>query len=281
MHLPLMLEETQATAQAAGLAYWQLLVAGGLSDIDDVVGRPLKAGLNECTIVSSSDEAAAPYLIGTWDTHASAAASGVIVRRIPDDRPKTLGLSVYGWPLQDGIGETGLACANANLVADVIAPGVSFIAMVAPLVSCTTLGDAIDLARRVPHCSGRFYALANKSEYTGLEVLPPERVHLSTAHVAHTNHYVLPGTREHEGRPQYEDSQDRLVHAGRVESAARGQRSAVLAEMFQDAKLIRTGSGDDDATGAFYVLRPGDQAIDVMWIMGTNDKDVHMVRYNL
>jgi hypothetical protein len=263
---PAVYMETTATARAANVAYWMLVVAGALSDIDDLVSRVFNkpnATRPECTLIPARLAEGAVILSGTWDTHADAARYHLVLRRDPIAQPATLALTTFGWPMQQGVTSAGLAFAITNLVARTAGTGIPYIAVLPAVAACHTFEAALRTLRRLPHCSGRFYAMADESTYSGIEIVPGVGAFTTKAHEPHTNHYVNNDARQWEGRPDLiSASVTRLVMAGAKAGSARTIRSAgELLQLYEDRALTQHGRGDADRTGATFVVSPSERVL--------------------
>lgn len=255
--------ESAATAAAAGVAYWKLIVAGAFSDVDDVVSQhPRKPGvtpLNECTIASVRLGSGRPAIAGTWDTHASAAESLVLVRRRPTHGVATVALSTVGWPMQQGVTSNGVGFAVANLVASTVSDGLPYIAALPELVQARTARDSVRAASNLEHCSARFYAFADAAGVSSVEVVPSAGAFESESSDVHTNHFVHSQCLHWEGRAGSVD--DSIRRRERLSEALADMRAeeitvSALVAAIRTSGVRQFGDADDDRTGAVYVIDP-------------------------
>jgi hypothetical protein len=264
--LPEVFDESEATARAAGVEHWQLLVAGGFSDIIDlslraVGGRSLQG---ECTIWPERVSGVLRYLVGTWDTHASAADALVLVERLPAQGPGLVALSTVGWPMQQGVTDAGLAFTTANLVARQVYPGTSFICALPSIAQCSSVSEAAARASEIPLCSARYYALLDASgAFVALET--DGRSSWSRAdQIMHANHFCIVDDSEIEGRPEIVAQSKRRCGAAEVFSGRSvGGGEQILAEMGGSSarEIIQSGVGRDDRTCATFVIDPVTRSI--------------------
>ena len=264
--LPEVFEETAATARAAGIPYWKLVVAGAVSDVSDVAGRGNVRGaavLSECTILVARTEAQGVVIAGTWDSHATATEHLAICERRPNGLPATTALTTAGWPMQQAVNSAGIGLVVANVVGANVANGVPFIAVLPEIARAQTLAEAGPTVARVPHASGRFYVIGDASAARGFEVVPTVGI-FEDDHVpmVHTNHYLFEDARPHEGRPQaLESSELRLAIAGRLADESREVTAVELVKALAHSGVCQDGDGDGDRTGAIFAIVPKDGSI--------------------
>jgi hypothetical protein len=163
--LPALAREVEATARTAGVSPAELVVAGGYTDVCDALAaitRTVRTEvIDECTVAESSDP---PFIVGTWDTHRSAVAALVLLRRVPDGGTETLALTTAGWPAQQGVNERGLAFAITNLTPrTAAASGLPYIAVNARLAESLSVRDFTEVATRLRYASGHSYLLVDAS----------------------------------------------------------------------------------------------------------------------
>jgi|GEM_PF-6428353 len=255
--------ESEATARSANLPHWELLVAGGFSDILDVVGRRVhtKATTPECSIWPIRSGNGAAQIVGTWDSHASASQSLVVIHRRPLYGPETLALSTAGWPMQQGITSSGLAFAIANMVARTESLGTSYICALPEIVKAANATQAAEVARRIPLCSARYFALADANgSFCGVESDGRDSW-CTNEFLSHTNHFILDGAASVEARTEYAlASEQRRLSAQRFSNAP----TPSFDELFRaisyndgtDRSILQSGMGREDRTCAAFVLDP-------------------------
>lgn len=266
--LPRVFEETTSTARAANIDYWELVVAGGYSDVEDVVTRSA-AGLgpsrSDCTLLPCIVDDGHILLAGTWDSHATAERSLVLVERRVDAGPHTLALSTAGWPMQQGVTSAGIGFAIANLVARTPHTGVSYIAVLPALAAAVTLEEVVDRLTSVSSCSARFYALCDEhGRYAGVET-DGRQFWTSGVPAVHTNHFLSAAGRGVEGRDT-SASEARRQKAMEELDMSSIHDAASLFEVLEvndgtDTSISRRGEGRADRSCAGFVLDPGGRSL--------------------
>jgi isopenicillin-N N-acyltransferase-like protein len=269
--LPDVHAEMAATARSAHVSCWELIVAGALSDVIDVVARHAPPArppqpLNECTLTATRLPGAGDdvVLCGTWDSHAFATGSLALCRRRPTRGPATLALTTFGWPMQQGVTSDGLGFTIANLVAKRTGSGVPFVAALAHAATKRSAQDAATGVSALPHASARFYMFSDQASYVGVEIAPGRDAVIDRSVPAcHTNHFLSPALLASEGRPRELDSSRRRLRRARqlVERAGSGDTPMSRLGALTDDQIVATGSGDADRTGAIFALAPTERAI--------------------
>jgi hypothetical protein len=260
--------ESEATARAAGLSHWKLLVAGGFSDILDVVARRMnvKAATSECSIWQTRSSDGTPRIVGTWDSHASARRSLIIVRRRPARAVETIALSTAGWMMQQGVTSAGLAFAIANMVARTEFLGTSYICALPEIVKAANAPQAAEVARRIPLCSARYFALADAGgNFRGVETDGRDSW-CTNEFLSHTNHFILNGTASVEARTEYAlASEQRRLSAQRFSKIATPSIEDLFGAISYndgtDRSILQSGMGREDRTCAAFVLNPLERAL--------------------
>lgn len=264
--LPEVADEIRGIAEAADVAPWQLLVAGGYSDIDHLIADA-KAGDNcspiaECTLVPAIDDTGTLLLAGTWDSHASAQNALVLVERHPSGGSATLALTTAGWPMQQGVTSAGLGFAIANLVPSTPNVGVPYVAALPRVAAKKSLESAVAMVRTIPLCSGRFFALCDASgAYAGIES-DGRQFWVSRELTAHTNHFVFDDAVAYEGRPEIRTASElrRQCAATRVACLDTIDRASLFGALaYNDgtaATVSRDGNGREERTCAAFVIEP-------------------------
>lgn len=266
--LPEVYVETAATARAAGLAYWKLILAGALSDVLDVAARKTGASpyvVSECSLSVMRSERG-PVVAGTWDSHASAGQGLILCRRMSTTGAPTLALTTAGWPIQQGVNNLRVAVAISNMVSDAVAEnGVPYIAVLPGIMRTSASTDAIYSAlTALQHASARFYATADANGGVGIEVLPGRGLFRLSDDCTHTNHVLHPDAARFEGRPEaIAGSNRRLAELNDVTSSNGDllHPGAILSMISTNANLIQRGEDSDDWTHAAFALVPNDRRI--------------------
>jgi hypothetical protein len=258
-HTPDVFIETHATAVAANIDYWKLVVAGAFSDVADLVGRGVGNPIqphNECTLLTFVTGDAGAIILGSWDTHATAIPSLFLCKRKPADGVATVALTTAGWPMQQGFTENGVGFAIANLIAKTAGDGVPYIATLPFATQARTVAAAVERIASLPHASGRFYVFCGNGKASLLEAAPSSLCELWDARTAvHTNHYVR--SPSFEGRPEMHNSAVRLELAKAfVETLSRSVSVDDALRNFMRSGVIQSGTGDGDRTGVVFAISP-------------------------
>ena len=152
--------EVDATAAAAGLAAWQLVIAGAYTDVLDLCREDQTMLVrDECTVAISTG---GHFIAGTWDSHPGADIGLLLLERHPLGGPATLALTTAGWPAQQGINESNMAFAITNLTPAIVNPdGLPYIAANALLAASPDPVSFAKLAASERFCSGHSYLAVN------------------------------------------------------------------------------------------------------------------------
>jgi hypothetical protein len=266
--LPAMYVESLATARAADVHHWLLLVAGGFSDIHDLAAKAMgnESTVSECTLWPAAGPSGTIRLVGTWDSHATAQQALVIVRRRLNSGLCTLALSTAGWPMQQGVTSNGLAFAIANLVASTTSSGTSYICALPEIVAAQNAADAANHAAAISLCSARYFSFADAAgEFAALES-DGRKSWISNHKTAHTNHFVFDGSSTAEGRPQIAVSSEHRRHSGTafVDGVVRSVDTLFEELAFNDGtdfSIAQLGEGRNDRTCAAFILEPANQRL--------------------
>jgi isopenicillin-N N-acyltransferase like protein len=273
-------DEAMGVADAANIKLWELIVAGGYSDVEHRVGQVTGAeGIHvasECTLVPARNASGRVLLAGTWDSHATAIPALVVIERHPESGPGTLALTTAGWPAQQGLNSRGLGFAIANMVPLRSERGIPYIAAIPRIAREKSARQGAVAARKLRLCSGRYYALCDESGgFVGLESDGRHYVARRELHT-HTNHYVFEKAVNWEGRREHG-----LVSERRRCSAERRLREmpSVDAEglfsllRFQDGtpeSILQVGEGRETRTGVCFVIDPARR---LLWYAGGSPQD--------
>lgn len=183
-------EELLATAEAAGVEPWELVLSGGYSDVADLLGVGRGPAQDGCTLGVSTRPR---FLAGTWDSHPSAAAALILLRRLRTDGSGTLALTTAGWPAQQGVNSAGVAFAITNLTPRATRDaGIPYIAAVALLAGMRSPREFSAFATRAEFCSGHAYvALGSEGPATIVETTGAAvSITQVRGHGAKANHYA-------------------------------------------------------------------------------------------
>lgn len=261
--VPDVYREVASTASAAGIPLWMLVVAGGFSDVIDFVAGA--GGPPECTLWGRQDPGR-QRIVGTWDSHATAAAALVVVHRTPARGVETLALSTAGWPMQQGVTSDGLAFAIANLVGSARPTrGISYICALPQIVQAPSANSACETACELPLISGRYFIFADSKG--GGRSMESDGVQcwISGKAAPHTNHFIFAGQDDVEGRPWMIEASDLRLRAAERLSESDSTFVAALPDVFpaggESRLIIQSGKGREDRTCAAFVLDPSERSI--------------------
>jgi len=197
LHLPQIGEEMDGVARGAGISPGKVLVAGGYTDVQDIVLNCRCHEVDGCTtlIVRGSPQKGA-IIGGTWDTHGSAQESLAVVRRKPKNAPACIALTSVGWPAQQGVNEEGIIFATNNLVPTVARIGVVYIAIVGEISRTRSLSQIDKRIEGIKLASGHYYLMGDeKGNIIALETTANSGIVDIVGGrdvVFHTNHYLAP-----------------------------------------------------------------------------------------
>lgn len=266
IQVPEVLKEIRAIGVGADIELWKLIIAGGYSDVlhrlsDSKEIYSISQKPNECTIVPIKQNKNL-LIAGTWDSHASAESSLVLIKRIPNKGPITLALTTAGWPMQQGITSTGIGFAIANLIGLKSHLGITYIAALPALVSSKSILSISQKIVRQRLCSGRFYSFCDaRGNYLGIETDGKQYWSESSLR-PHTNHYIFKKALTREGRQEYSlASEKRRMSAVKKISELSDTRpqSIIKALAFNDGtedSIMKLGKGREDRSCALFVLDP-------------------------
>lgn len=181
--------EVEATAQASGLLPWQMIVAGGYTDLMDLISPNSGSKYHECTIVI---DPSVGFLGGTWDSHYSAMDALILLQRDPIEGPSTLALTTAGWPCQQGLNSCGVGFAITNLTPkETNKSGLVYIAANAALGSAKSVTKISHRLKGETFCSGHSYILIDTKGGAAIVETTPANVDVKPIYQLTTkaNHY--------------------------------------------------------------------------------------------
>jgi hypothetical protein len=258
--------ELEGVGRGSGLAPWQLVVAGGYTDVLGGVLTPEDPRTpSECTVMAvRGTDGGGGIIFGTWDSHASASPALVLLRRQPASGVPTLSLTTAGWPAQQGVNAAGLAFATTNLRPRRGGPGVAYIAALAQLLDTRSIDDARGLLLGLRYCSGHYYPVADEhGRLLLVETCNDIAAELASdrAVVAHTNHYLAPELEDENPRDDLlQNSVERLRRAEAMVASSpaeslRRQVWTVLGDHgTAGAGVCRHGQGHETRSCAAFVI---------------------------
>ena len=155
-------EEVSATAEACGLDPWQMIIAGGYSDVLDLINPKIGGLYHECTVAINPIKG---FIAGTWDSHPSAINSLILLERHPINAPSTLALTTCGWPCQQGINSNGVGFAITNLTPSRVNNlGLIYISANAVIGMEGSVSSVINRFEATGFCSGHSYVVLDSSQ---------------------------------------------------------------------------------------------------------------------
>lgn len=153
--------EVESTAKASNLQPWQLVVAGGFTDLMDALLIGEDTDYHECTVAIDPVKG---FIAGTWDSHPEAEDALILLERHPQNGPATLALTTAGWPCQQGINSNGVAFAITNLTpTHATEHGLVYIAANAALGMANSTSGILDRLKEETYCSGHSYLILDKT----------------------------------------------------------------------------------------------------------------------
>jgi hypothetical protein len=264
--LPDVATELEGVGRGSGLAPWELVVAGGYTDVLGGVLTPEDPRTPcECTVMAVRGTGGGGAVIaGTWDSHASASPALVLLRRQPASGVPTLSLTTAGWPAQQGVNAAGLAFATTNLRPRRGGPGVAYIGALAQLLDTRSIDDARGLLLGLRYCSGHYYPIADEHG----RLLLVETCNDITAELAsdrpvvtHTNHYLARELEDENPRDDLlQNSVERLrraeamVASSSAESVRRQLWTVLGDHGTAGTDVCRHGEGHETRSCAAFVI---------------------------
>ncbi len=191
---PPVYQELQGIAEATGLSLPELVIGNGWTDVRDLLKA--RGASHNCTSIAAGAPLTADghtLVAQTWDMNHSAAPYLVVVRRRPDDGPRTLSLTTAGCLSLIGMNEDGLAIGNTNLTPTDARPGVFYLALIHEALRQRTLDRAVAAITEACRMSGHYYYLADAADqFVGLETMATRYavMSLTDGRICHTNHYL-------------------------------------------------------------------------------------------
>lgn len=257
---PKIYEEIEAVACACGIDISLLIIAGGYTDLLDIFNACNKHEYSECSILANPQ---AGYICGTWDSHAGAQESMVLLHRCPSDaNTEVLALTTAGWPAQQGINSNGLAFAINNLVPNTASPyGLNYIAANAVMAEATTLDCFSEYCSKVNFSSGHAYILLNNNG-RGLSIetaVNKVSQHRFCDTFIHTNHYLhSPLIDDNKACKYFESSILRMNEL--ISSKENISNSKSFSEFLSESIYVNKSNRSESAkTCAHYFLLPKQQ----------------------
>lgn len=181
-------EEISETAYACELLTWQMIIAGGYSDVKDLLSPRSISDFHECSIAINPKQG---YIAGTWDSHPSAKNALILFERHPINAPATLALTTAGWPCQQGINSSGVGFAITNLTPiNVNKTNLIYIAANASLGYSDSVKSIVEKFKNIKFCSGHSYVVLDSMQGAIIETTS-EKVHVMNVNrlETKTNHY--------------------------------------------------------------------------------------------
>lgn len=268
-YAPEIVDELEATADAADLDPAALLITNGFTDFVDLLccrgGGPAAVRCeDDCTAFIVPDRHSADghgFLGQTWDMHAGSRPYVTMLRGRPAGRPAFLAFSLAGCVGMIGMNDAGIAIGINNLLGRGRV-GVTWPFVVRKALEQRDLASALSCITEAPLAGAHNYLLFDRSgEGINVEAMPGLcRITRSDAAVlVHTNHCLDPDTlAQCRSRPPASQraSEDRLARA--AELLAGGPHGAdTLTALTRDPTICvrRTAPLEMETCGA-VVMQP-------------------------
>lgn len=194
--------EFDGIARGAGLTPEELLVANGLTDLQDFVlvqnpkikpthPQHVETGCS-AFVAGRANTPGKPIVGQTWDMNYDAVHYVVLVRRKPDNAPETLCITTTGCLCLVGMNSEGVSVGNTNLVATDATPGVNYLFTITRALRSRSAREASQVIQESPRLSGHFFYTADAREAVALETTAGKHVcrDIETGLHTHTNHYL-------------------------------------------------------------------------------------------
>lgn len=247
---PVLAEESDAIADAAGVQRWTVAAVGARTEILAAC-PPAKEG--ECSTAVFAPAGAAPETVQTWDWHESLVPEALLHELTPSTGRTVKLFTEFGAPGKIGVNSAGLG-VHFNILfhrSDSDAGGVPVHAIVRRILDeADTLDQAIELAStaRVSASTsltvvgGNSFAASLELSPAGLAVVPAGE----DGWLVHTNHFLDTALNAGDTCPADSSTAERFAHLREVRSAVPGLAPA------ERAKAL---CGDAGA-GAVICMRP-------------------------
>ncbi|MEI6500579.1 MAG: C45 family peptidase [Armatimonadota bacterium] len=195
--------ELAGIAEGALLTMPEMVIGNGWTDFKDLLALRVHADqseeeVNECTSVvvgGALTEDGHTYLAQTWDMNVSAGQYMLLVRREPDEGPRSLSFTTAGCLSLIGLNDAGIAIGNTNLAPIDARPGVFYLALIHQALAQRSFEEATEAITRAQRMSGHYYYLGGSyGEFMGIETTGTrhELVIPRLGTYVHTNHYLEP-----------------------------------------------------------------------------------------
>lgn len=274
---PDLFAELEGVAEGAGVPLELALLAGGFTDVVDVL-RAQGAETPEeddCTsvLVPSHRTAGAGGLFAqTWDMHDSATPYVVLLDLRPTGAPRSLVFSTVGCLGQIGVNEAGITVGINNLVCTDGRLGVTWNFVVRKALAQTTLEAAVACIRDASLAGGHDYLVMDATG-RGVNVEASATVQvedwLADEPVVHTNHCLHPGTAAHEAKRDaglLASSRDRLATARRLLADGDVDVPRLQALLAESTCICRKGGAPTHIeTSGALVVRPATRELWATW----------------
>lgn len=254
--------ELRATARASNLQPWNLIVAGGFTDLLDALSTSINSDYHECTVAIDPVKG---FIAGTWDSHPEAEESLILLERHPDNGPATLALTTAGWPCQQGINSNGVGFAITNLTPQQASKhGLVYIAANAFLGTAQNTSHILSLLKTESYCSGHSYIILDSAGSGAIM----ETTHTET-NTVHVNKLTTKGNHYSSGPLSIDNNMNYPYHDFsilREKELYRNISKITNAQDFSDClfnsnKVNRTDKSQVAITCAHFVISVHDKTI--------------------
>ena len=191
-------EETLGIAEGSGLSLAQIFILQGLTDFRDYLSWGRIADGFGCTAIGIAPEKASTnslLMAQNWDLGTSNMKYVCMVKRSPDQGPKSCSLTVFGGLCMVGMNSEGIAVGTTNIKTTDSRPGVHYLNILHKTMKCKTFDEAERAITHAPRSGAHFYMLGNqKGNFKGYEctALKHAEMLLTNGVFSHCNHILAP-----------------------------------------------------------------------------------------
>jgi predicted choloylglycine hydrolase len=256
--LPAVAEQIAGLAAGAGITYEQAML---LQMRRELIRQPREAG--DCTSIAFTDDGG-PVIAQNVDLVGNLSELALVLHVASDDpsRPAICMLTFVGLCAYLGINSHGLAAGINMVTSPGWRAGVPPYLLVAHILGCSTIDEAVDELARIRRASSRYLVLADDNGTAGVEMTVEDLRTLREPVLAHANHFLHPDfqTVETKSGDELACSLDRRQRI--AELAARGVDPR---EILRDDSICVHNNGDPRVieTVAGVVMTPRKRELQV------------------
>jgi isopenicillin-N N-acyltransferase like protein len=240
---PEMLLELEGIARGAKVSLGEVISLNARSEL-------MRSSEEGCTGIACLPQASSGHtLLGqNWDWHPSRAATGVLMRILPDDGPAMLAFAEAGALARCGLNEFGIGVVgNALECEDCSRPGGVPVALLRRrILGCRTIEEAVRTVHESPRGTSVNHLIASaEGEAVSCETTPGAVYEIlpEDGLLGHSNHFLSPRAQEEVVDTGIAIHPDTLQRAPRVEELVRACRPADVATL-QEAFCDHEGYPD-------------------------------------